>query len=105
KKNIKGTLKVYQKANGSSIDVLTLRPEELILEKIEAYNDRRRIRDIYDIYFLSRIVTDKDTKKMVKGYLSKIKKPIDENDLKAIIYEGKIPTFYDMIEELKVWAQ
>ncbi|MGC8533769.1 MAG: nucleotidyl transferase AbiEii/AbiGii toxin family protein [Candidatus Parvarchaeum sp.] len=105
RKNIKGTLKVYQKANGSSIDVLTLKPEELILEKIEAYNDRRRIRDIYDVYFLSRIVTDKDTKKIVKDCLSKIKKPLDENDLKTIVYEGKIPTFYDMIEELKVWAR
>ncbi len=105
RKNIKGTLKVYQKANGSSIDVLTLKPEELILEKIEAYNDRHRIRDIYDVYFLSRIVTDKDTKKRVKEYLLKIKKPIDEDDLKTIVYEGKVPTFNDIIEGLKVWVQ
>ncbi|MCW1295288.1 MAG: nucleotidyl transferase AbiEii/AbiGii toxin family protein [Candidatus Parvarchaeota archaeon] len=105
RKNVKGTLKAYQKVNGNQIDVLTLRPEELLLEKMAAYNDRLKVRDIYDVYFLSRFVNDRNVKDSVKTYLSKIKKPVDENDLKAIIYEGKVPTFEEMLEVLNAWAR
>ena len=105
RKNMHGTLKTYQKANGSAMDVLTLKPEELILEKIAAYNDRRRIRDIYDVYFLSRFVDDKKIKESVKKFLLKINEPKDEGDLKVIIYEGRIPTFQEMLEALKIWAK
>ncbi len=105
RKNIHGTLKTYQKANGSSIEVLTLKPEELILEKMSAYNNRRKIRDIYDVYFLSRFVDNKRTKESVKKSLLKIDEPVDEGDLKAIIYEGKVPTFQEMLEALKIWAE
>ena len=105
RKNMHGTLKTYQKANGSAMDVLTLKPEELILEKIAAYNDRRRIRDIYDVYFLSRFVDDKKIKESVKKFLLKINEPKDEGDLKVIIYEGRVPTFQEMLEALKIWAK
>jgi predicted nucleotidyltransferase component of viral defense system len=105
RKNMHGTLKTYQKANGSAMDVLTLKPEELILEKIAAYNDRRRIRDIYDVYFLSRFVDDKKIKESVKKFLLKINEPKDEGDLKVIIYEGSVPTFQEMLEALKIWAK
>ena len=105
RKNMHGTLKTYQKANGSAMDVLTLKPEELILEKIAAYNDRRRIRDIYDVYFLSRFVDDKKIKESVKKLLLKINEPKDEGDLKVIIYEGRVPTFQEMLEALKIWAK
>ena len=40
------------------MDVLTLSPENLILEKIGAYENRRFIRDIYDVYHLSNYVTE-----------------------------------------------
>lgn len=81
RKNVKGTLKAYQKVNGNQIDVLTLKPEELLIEKMAAYNDRLKVRDIYDVYFLSRLVNDGNIKDSVKTYLPKIKKPVDENDL------------------------
>ena len=82
-----------------------MKPEELILEKIAAYNDRRRIRDIYDVYFLSRFVDDKKIKESVKKFLLKINEPKDEGDLKVIIYEGRVPTFQEMLEALKIWAK
>ncbi len=105
RKKVHGTLKIYWKANGNSIDVLTLTEKELMLEKIAAYNDRHRIRDIYDVYFLSRFVNDRDVKDTIRNYLLNISKPVDEDNLKAIVYEGKVPTFLEMLEELKIWAE
>ncbi len=105
RKKVRGTLSVYQKANGNTLDVLTLKPEELILEKLAAYNSRKRIRDIYDVYFLSRLVSEMKIKKIVNESLQKIEKPTDEADLKAIVYEGEVPTFKGIIEGLSVWAK
>jgi predicted nucleotidyltransferase component of viral defense system len=105
RKRVKGTLTPYLKANGNSLDILALKPEELILEKLAAYKNRRKIRDIYDVYFLSRLVNDAKVKKTVKESLEKIETPVDEADLKAIVYEGKVPTFEEMLEKLNVWAK
>ena len=105
KERKKGSLAVYKKANGNTLDVLTLKPEELILEKLAAYNSRRRIRDIYDVYFLSRLVSDIKIRKIIKGSLKKMEKPVDKEDLKAIIYEGEVPTFEEMLERLSIWVR
>ena len=48
----------YEKIDGTFIDVFTLSPEELLLEKLDAYKNRRVIRDIYDVYFLSNFIKD-----------------------------------------------
>ncbi len=105
RKNINGTLAVYRKANGNTLDVLTLKPEELIVEKLAAYNSRKRIRDIYDVYFLSRLVSEMKIKSIVNESLQRIEKPTDEADLKAVVYEGEVPTFKEIIEGLSIWAK
>lgn len=105
KKNVGGMIMAYKKANGDSFDVLVLKPEQLLLEKLAAYNGRRKIRDIYDVYFLSRLVDDVEVKKRVEDSLEKIKIPVDEADLKAIVYEGEVPTFKQILEKLRVWAK
>ena len=45
-------LKEYETSESVFINVYTLTPEELIKEKVEAYTKRKKIRDLYDIFFL-----------------------------------------------------
>ncbi len=105
RKRVKGTLTIYKKANGNSMDVLTLEPKELILEKFVAYKNRREVRDIYDVYFLSRFVDDTKTKRIVRESLDWINNQVDVADLKTIVYEGKVPSFTEMIEKIRIWAK
>ena len=101
----RGILAIYEKANGDTLEVLALEPQDLLLEKLTAYLDRRKVRDIYDVYFLSRLVTDPKVKREAGRLLKKIERPTDEDDLKAIIYEGKVPTFNEMLESINLWAK
>jgi predicted nucleotidyltransferase component of viral defense system len=92
----------YEKTDGSFMDVLTLSPEDLLMEKIEAYRNRRFIRDIYDVYHLSNYVKDEKTvKKSVLGLLESLTPPVDVENLKAIVYAGNIPSFEQIVEALK----
>ncbi len=92
-------LRKYEKADGTYMDVYTLSPESLITEKMESYKNRGLIKDIYDIYHLSSYV-----EKEVSGiseFLSKIEPPIDEENLKVLIYSGVAPSFKDIVKALK----
>lgn len=92
----------FEKVDGTYTEILTLSPEDLILEKIDAYSDRRFIRDIYDMYILSDYVTDPaKIKKAVVAFTDKIEKPLNEKDLKALIYTGPIPSFNNMVEHIR----
>lgn len=94
------TIKQYKKTNGSTIDIYTLSPEILIYEKMGAYKGRRYIRDIYDVYYLSSFVEKIDKKKIME-FLDKIEPPIDEKNLRTLIYLGLAPSFKEMVEKLK----
>jgi predicted nucleotidyltransferase component of viral defense system len=92
----------FEKVDGIYTEILTLSPEDLILEKIAAYSDRRFIRDIYDMYILSDYVKDVEkVKKAVLTFTSNIEKPVNENDLEALIYTGPIPSFNDMVGHIR----
>lgn len=101
-KSIKGSLKEYETADGNFIAVYTLTPEELIIEKVDTYMKRLKIRDLYDIFFLLRHV--KDNRKIsskLKLFIREFKQPIDEKDLKVIILEGLTPSSEKMLEYIK----
>ena len=96
-----GSLKEYEKIDGNVITVYTLTPEEFIQEKVAAYTKRRKIRDLYDIFFLMRHVGDKEKiKPELKKLLTQFEEPIDRDDLKVIILEGLVPTVEKMREYL-----
>ncbi len=102
KKGLNTTVTRFEKADGTYTDVLTLPPEDLILEKINAYSDRRFIRDIYDIYILSSYVENPEKiREKTTEFLKNIKKPLNENQLAALIYEGPVPSFNNMITIIK----
>ncbi|MFH1751880.1 MAG: nucleotidyl transferase AbiEii/AbiGii toxin family protein [archaeon] len=94
-------VKTYEKADGTRINVFVLSPENLLSEKMSAYNNRKLIRDIYDVYFLSSIVTDVKINAKLKEFLKKPVKPVDEKNLKTIVFSGAIPSFQQMINSLK----
>src|SRR3989344_760741 len=54
-RNVKSVLKEYETGEGNYITVYTLSPEDFLLEKINTYLKRRKIRDLYDIFFLLRL--------------------------------------------------
>ncbi|MFH1447645.1 MAG: nucleotidyl transferase AbiEii/AbiGii toxin family protein [Candidatus Micrarchaeota archaeon] len=92
----------YERTDGSFMDVLTLSPEDLILEKMAAYGERRFIRDIYDVYHLRNYLSkDEVVLGKVLELIGSIQKPVDEKNLKAVVYSGTIPTFDQIIYSLK----
>ncbi len=102
KKHIDAIPTRFEKVDGTYTEVLTLSPEDLILEKIAAYSDRKFIRDIYDMYILSNYVNDvEEIKKDVLAFIDKIEKPVNENDLKTLIYTGPVPSFGNMVEHIR----
>lgn len=98
----RGIVRPYEKTDGSFMDVLTISPEDLILEKIRAYMGRGFIRDIYDVYHLSNYLTRREmVEKEVTNFIASVKAPDDEENLKAIVYSGKIPSFKQIVDALK----
>ncbi|MDO8625501.1 MAG: nucleotidyl transferase AbiEii/AbiGii toxin family protein [Candidatus Diapherotrites archaeon] len=92
----------YEKTDGHFMEILSLSARDLLLEKIGAYQNRRRVRDIYDILHLSSQVTvDSEIKKRAAELLADPPKPVDEPNLKAILFSGAVPTFAQMIEALR----
>ncbi|MFG1445746.1 MAG: nucleotidyl transferase AbiEii/AbiGii toxin family protein [Thermoplasmatales archaeon] len=92
----------YELSDGSYTEVLSLSPNQIILEKIAAYTDRRFVRDIYDIYHLSSVTDDLSSiKDRLSVFLDQIEKPVDEQILRSLVYIGNPPTFERMIAELR----
>jgi len=92
-------LKKYEKIDATYIDIYTLSPDELIKEKMGAYLGRKFIRDIYDIYHLSSYV--QTPIQGIKGFLDKLPPPIDEENLKTLVYSGVSPSFKEIVKILK----
>jgi len=103
--NIKSVVKQYEMSDGTFINVRTLEPNVLIKEKIIAYNKRKKIRDLYDIFFLLKYLEKIDkTRKLLLEFIKSFEEPKDAMDLKTLIIVGAIPNVKNMLEEIKRWA-
>jgi predicted nucleotidyltransferase component of viral defense system len=100
-KKTRGWLKDYEKAEGNLITVYSLTPEEFILEKIDTYIKRRKIRDLYDIYFLLKYADRKKLKDKLNKFVHSFQMPVDEEDLKILILEGVVPSSEKMLEYMR----
>jgi len=100
-KKVEGVLKEYETVDGNIVTVYTILPEEMIKEKIDAYLKRKKIRDIYDIFFLLRYIDKDKVKRELKTLISKFKRPIDEKDLKPLIIDGIVPNTEEIMEYIK----
>lgn len=92
----------YEKAEGSSITIFSLTPDDLIIEKALAYKNRKLIRDIYDVYFLmSKVNLSTDQVNKLKEIIDLWQKPEDEKNLKTIVYVGAVPSFEQLLLQIK----
>jgi predicted nucleotidyltransferase component of viral defense system len=89
----------YERVDGSLFSVLTLTAEDFILEKINAYESRRYIRDLYDIYqLISKVENQNRIKRKLRRFIDAINPPINEHELDPIIISGVTPTVKDMVK-------
>ncbi len=96
----------FEMIDGSSIIVNTLSPDGLIKEKIDAYLNRKKIRDLYDIFFLlDHVEEKKEVENDLANFLNNFSDPVDEPNLQSIIITGAVPKTKDMINEIKRWAR
>ena len=92
----------YEKIDGTFIDILTLSPEDLLIEKLTAYQNRMLIRDIYDVYHLGRIASlNKNQTIKIRAALESLPKPNDEKILKTLILSGVAPSYAQMVNEIR----
>ncbi len=98
--------KKYETSESFFINVYTLSPEDLVLEKVETYLKRKKIRDLYDIYFLLNYV---ENRKLVEASLNKLirnyEKPKDEANLSSIIIIGAVPNSNELLMGIKRWVK
>lgn len=105
-KNQKGSLKEYESAEGPLLTVYSLTAEELISEKVEAYLNRLKVRDLYDIFFLLRYVeTLSSVNPFLKKLISHFSPPVDEENFRILILKGLTPTPIQMMEYIKRTAE
>ena len=101
-KKIKGSLTDYETIEGNFLTIYALTPEEIIKEKVSAYLNRLKIRDLYDLFFLMRYIENIYSVKDTLGVLvKKFKEPFDEKELNVLIYEGLIPSSGDMLSYIQ----
>ena len=105
-KKVQGIPKEYETVEGTLITGYTLPPETLIKEKIKAYLKRRKIRNLYDVFFLLRFVKEKEKiKKELKALITQFREPLDEEELKTLILYGIAPDSNEMIEYIRRWLR
>lgn len=102
----KPIFKRYETSESFFINIYTLTPEDLVIEKVETYLKRRKIRDLYDIFFLLNYAEKnkeiiRHLNKLVKNFV----KPEDEENLQAIIISGAIPDSKQILEGIRRWAK
>lgn len=97
----KGVLIDYKKVDETIISIYGLTPEQLIHEKILTYGKRKKVRDLYDIFFLLKYTDFTAVKTEIKQLIDTYEPPFDETDLRTVIIEGLVPTAQDMIAYIK----
>jgi len=99
-------LKKYETSESFFINVYTLSPEDLIIEKVETYLKRRKIRDLYDISFLISYAENKKTvENCLKRLIENYEKPVDEANLRNLIIIGAVPNSNELLMEIKKWEK
>ena len=102
----KPVLKQYETSESFFINVYTLSPEELVKEKVNAYMKRRKIRDLYDIFFLLNYTKkEEEIINYLNNLIRNFQVPLDEENLKAIIISGAVPNSKQLLEAIEKWVR
>jgi len=99
----KKVVREYERIDGGTISIYTLSVEDILIEKANAYINRRLIRDLYDVYYLSNFIKDniEYNKKVVELINRFPSSALDEPSFKSIILIGITPTTKQMLDLLK----
>lgn len=98
-------LGMYETVEGNMIPVYTFTPERFIQGKVEAYLNRRKVRDLYDIFFLLPKVKDKSKiQEVLQKLFQHYQPPLDEMELTAFILEGVAPSAQKMKEFIEIYG-
>jgi predicted nucleotidyltransferase component of viral defense system len=102
--DVAGTIADYTKVDGSKMDIVTLNPESFMREKINAYNSRGKINDLYDLYHLVTKVVDFSAldrskseellaflKKVSSSPADRVRDKADYETLKSVVYAPTVP--------------
>ena len=78
----------------------------MILEKINTYLKRKKIRDLYDIFFLLNYVKrNRDIEKQLKNLIKNFEAPVDEENLNEVIISGAVPNSKQLLYEITRWVK
>jgi predicted nucleotidyltransferase component of viral defense system len=112
----KGVPVEYARVDGSKMLVLSLTPEELLKEKIGAYESKMRneegfrqaeVQDLYDIYHLIALASKKDpaTVRALGALVESVEKspPPNVRSLDHLILSGVTPSLEVMVKRIKEW--
>jgi predicted nucleotidyltransferase component of viral defense system len=99
----------YERIDGSKVNVLVLSPEDLVMEKIETYKDRKAYKDLYDItVLLNNVKEPNKIKKVLSEFSKNIPVPDEKlqsySEFNSIIYAGPSPSFEKMSDFIKRWV-
>ena len=100
-------IKAYSRVDGSIKTISVLSSTELMSRKIEAYQGRGFIRDIYDLYVLTNWLDKSDymVKSKISNFLHGIQTPVDENILSSLLYAGPVNLNFDsMVSYIRRWV-
>ena len=96
----------YETIEGGRMIVATLPPESLVAEKVAAYLAGRKVRDLFDVFFLLQGAAESgDALRAVRTLEEGYRPPLDERGLKALILAGAVPTAVEMLEGIRRWAR
>ena len=99
-------IRPYLRIDGTTKIINVFSPTELMRTKIEAYHGRRYVRDIYDLFTLTKWLDRSDyvVRSSILSFLNNLVRPIDEDVLQALLYAGPRNLNFDsMIEYLRKW--
>ena len=92
--------------DGSSVVVRTLSPCSLLEEKVHAYKNRRKARDLYDIYYLLDLCEDGSVKDSLRQILPLLREPPrDYSILREIVLMGRPPSFETVVRKVERFAR
>lgn len=98
---ISGVICDYEMSDGNVISIYSLTPESFLAEKANTYLKRFKVRDLWDVFFLLKMIDNPSNIKEIGELIKKYKKPVDEEDLKVILLEGITPSADEMISYIK----
>ncbi len=103
KKRIVSISTPYEKIDGTMLSIRTLTPDDFVLEKINAYEERHYARDLYDIYqLMGKIEAGGITEKKLKKFINAIEPPLEgQGGIKGMVLSGVEPSFDDMVKYIR----